>query len=155
MAIQRIGNETRDSTRKLAVERWQQENSSNRCDNGKVRETRAELAGLEQSGETKLIPASEPDLRKFGKEGRAERLALSLTSPTDSPPSFPSGSEVSPTTASATPQTTASAIAIFIRTPSPLVFAKFPRRIFSPPPIQRSNSTRTLPLKKPKPYLRG
>lgn len=47
MAIQRIGNETRDSPRKLEVERWQQENSSNRCDNGKVRETRAELAGLE------------------------------------------------------------------------------------------------------------
>ena len=44
MAIQRIGNETRDSTRKLEVERWQRENSPNRCDDGKVRETRAEFA---------------------------------------------------------------------------------------------------------------
>jgi len=47
MAIQRIGNETRDSTRKLEVERWQRENSSNRCDDGRVRETRAELAASE------------------------------------------------------------------------------------------------------------
>ena len=47
MAIKRIGNETRDATGKPEVERWHRENSSNRCDDGRVRETRAELAGPE------------------------------------------------------------------------------------------------------------
>ena len=48
MAIQRIGNETRDSTTStVEVEQWQRENSSNRCDDGRVRETRAEFADPE------------------------------------------------------------------------------------------------------------
>ncbi len=44
MAIMRFGNETRSASRRLDVRRWQRGNSNNRCDNGKVRETRAELA---------------------------------------------------------------------------------------------------------------
>jgi hypothetical protein len=47
MAIQRIGNETRDPSGKLEVEKMAARNSSNRCDDGKVRETRAELANPE------------------------------------------------------------------------------------------------------------
>lgn len=43
MTIKRIGNETRETSRFLEIFGWSRGNSHNRCDNGKVRETRAEL----------------------------------------------------------------------------------------------------------------
>jgi hypothetical protein len=48
MAIKRFGNETRAATRGLVAHRWQRGNSNNQCDNGKVRETRAESVRPEQ-----------------------------------------------------------------------------------------------------------
>lgn len=44
MTIKRIGNETRDASRKLESIGWSRAHSYNRGYTGKVRETRAELA---------------------------------------------------------------------------------------------------------------
>jgi hypothetical protein len=48
MVIKRIGNESHAS-RQLGAKGWQRGNSYNRCDNGRVRETRAELVSPKQS----------------------------------------------------------------------------------------------------------
>lgn len=47
MAIKRFGNEIRAATKGLDAHRWQRGNSNNQCDNGRVRETRAESVGPE------------------------------------------------------------------------------------------------------------